>query len=70
MTEFTAAMSGYVTGDPTDPATSYGPLSSEQAAAEPDDPDRGCGSQGRHVHLGGHRLDGPGAFVEPTVLRG
>ena len=32
MREFTAAMSSYVTGDPTDPATSYGPLSSEQAA--------------------------------------
>lgn len=32
MREFTAAMSSYVTGDPTDLATSYGPLSSEQAA--------------------------------------
>ncbi len=32
ISEFTAAMSGYVTGDPTDPATAYGPLSSEQAA--------------------------------------
>src|SRR6201999_1607190 len=32
LSEFTAAMSGYTTGDPTDPATSYGPMSSEQAA--------------------------------------
>jgi succinate-semialdehyde dehydrogenase/glutarate-semialdehyde dehydrogenase len=68
--EFTAAMSGYVTGDPTDPATSYGPLSSEQAAqnlmAQLEDAVR----KGATVHLGGHRLDGPGAFVEPTVLSG
>ena len=68
--EFTAAMSGYVTGDPTDPATSYGPLSSEQAArnlmAQIDD----AVSKGATVHLGGHRIDGPGAFVEPTVLSG
>jgi succinate-semialdehyde dehydrogenase/glutarate-semialdehyde dehydrogenase len=70
MREFTAAMSGYVTGDPTDPVTNYGPLSSEQAArnlmAQIDD----AVSKGATVHLGGHRLDGPGAFVEPTVLSG
>ena len=68
--EFTAAMSSYVTGDPTDPATSYGPLSSEQAArnlmAQIDD----AVSKGATVHLGGHRIDGPGAFVEATVLSG
>ncbi len=70
MREFTAAMSSYVTGDPTDPATSYGPLSSEQAArnlmAQIDD----AVSKGATVHLGGHRIDGPGAFVEATVLSG
>ncbi|HUK68609.1 MAG TPA: NAD-dependent succinate-semialdehyde dehydrogenase [Streptosporangiaceae bacterium] len=70
MREFTAAMSSYVTGDPTDPATSYGPLSSEQAArnlmAQIDD----AVSKGATVHLGGHRIDRPGAFVEPTVLSG
>src|SRR5580698_824578 len=70
MREFTEAMSGYVTGDPSDPATSYGPLSSEQAArnlmAQIDD----AVSKGATVHLGGHRVDGPGAFMEPTVLSG
>jgi succinate-semialdehyde dehydrogenase/glutarate-semialdehyde dehydrogenase len=68
--EFTAAMATYVTGDPTDPATSYGPLSSEQAArnlmAQIDD----AQEKGAIVHLGGHRVDRPGAFVEPTVLSG
>jgi succinate-semialdehyde dehydrogenase / glutarate-semialdehyde dehydrogenase len=70
MSEFTAAMSGYTTGDPTDPAVAYGPLSSEQAArnlmAQIDD----AVSKGATVHLGGHRVDGPGAFVEATVLSG
>ncbi|HUK73151.1 MAG TPA: NAD-dependent succinate-semialdehyde dehydrogenase [Streptosporangiaceae bacterium] len=68
MSEFTAAMSGYVTGDPTDPATAYGPLSSEQAARNLMDQINDAVSKGATVHLGGHRLDGPGAFVEATVL--
>jgi succinate-semialdehyde dehydrogenase / glutarate-semialdehyde dehydrogenase len=70
ITEFTAAMAAHVTGDPTDPATHYGPLSSEQAAlnlmAQIDD----AVSKGATVHTGGHRVDRPGAFVEPTVLSG
>src|ERR1700760_910463 len=70
LSEFTAAMSGYTTGDPTDPATSYGPMSSEQAAqnltAQIDD----AISKGATVHLGGHRVDGPGSFFEATVLSG
>src|SRR6201995_1666423 len=70
LSEFTAAMSGYTTGDPTDPATSYGPMSSEQAAvnltAQIDD----AVSKGATVHLGGHRVDGPGSFFEATGLSG
>ena len=68
--EFTAAMSSYVTGDPTDPATSYGPLSSEQAARNLMTQIDDAVSKGATVVLGGHRIDGPGAFVEPTVLSG
>ncbi|MGD0560751.1 MAG: NAD-dependent succinate-semialdehyde dehydrogenase [Streptosporangiaceae bacterium] len=68
--EFTAAMSGYVTGDPTDPATNYGPLSSEQAARNLMEQIDDAVSKGATVHLGGRRVDGPGAFVEPTVLSG
>src|SRR5271169_3995745 len=70
MREFTAAMSSYVTGDPTDPATSYGPLSSEQAARNLMEQIDDAVSKGATVHLGGHRVDGPGAFVEATVLSG
>ncbi len=70
--EFTAAMSSYVTGDPTDPATSYGPLSSDRQArnlmTQIDDP---LVSKGRNGHpRRAHRIDGPGAFVEATVLSG
>jgi succinate-semialdehyde dehydrogenase / glutarate-semialdehyde dehydrogenase len=68
--EFTAAMAEYVTGDPTDPATSYGPLSSEQAARNLLEQIDDARSKGATVHLGGNRVDGPGAFVEPTVLSG
>ena len=68
--EFTAAMSSYVTGDPTDPATSYGPLSSEQAARNLMTQIDDAVTKGATVVLGGHRIDGPGAFVEATVLSG
>jgi succinate-semialdehyde dehydrogenase / glutarate-semialdehyde dehydrogenase len=70
ISEFTAAMSGYATGDPTDPETAYGPLSSEQAARNLMDQINDAVSKGATVHLGGHRLDRPGAFVEATVLSG
>jgi succinate-semialdehyde dehydrogenase / glutarate-semialdehyde dehydrogenase len=66
--EFTKAMAEQTTGDPTDPTTTYGPLSSEQAAqnlmAQIDD----AVSKGAVVRTGGRRLDRPGAFVEATVL--
>ena len=61
-------MAEQVTGDPTDPATTYGPLSSEQAAQNLMDQIDDAISKGATVHLGGHRVDRPGAFVEATVL--
>jgi succinate-semialdehyde dehydrogenase / glutarate-semialdehyde dehydrogenase len=70
MSEFVSAMSGYATGDPFDPATAYGPLSSERAAALLMDQINDAIDKGATVHLGGHRLDRPGAFVEATVLSG
>jgi succinate-semialdehyde dehydrogenase/glutarate-semialdehyde dehydrogenase len=70
LSEFITAMAGYGTGDPTDPATAYGPLSSEQAARNLMDQINDAVGKGATVHLGGHRLDRPGAFVEATVLSG
>ncbi len=70
MGQFVPLMAAQVAGDPTDPAVTYGPLSSEQAAqtlmSQIDD----AVSKGATVHTGGHRLDRPGAFVAATVLSG
>jgi succinate-semialdehyde dehydrogenase/glutarate-semialdehyde dehydrogenase len=65
---FSAAMASCVTGDPTDPNTTYGPLSSEQAVrnlqAQVDD----AIAKGATVRTGGRRVERPGAFFEPSVL--
>jgi succinate-semialdehyde dehydrogenase/glutarate-semialdehyde dehydrogenase len=70
MSEFVPLMAAQVAGDPSDPAITYGPLSSEQAAvglmSQIDD----AISKGATVHTGGRRIDRPGAFVEATVLSG
>jgi succinate-semialdehyde dehydrogenase / glutarate-semialdehyde dehydrogenase len=68
--EFTKAMAAQVTGDPTDPGVNYGPLSSERAAQNLMEQIDDAVSKGAVVHTGGHRVDRPGAFVEPTVLSG
>jgi succinate-semialdehyde dehydrogenase / glutarate-semialdehyde dehydrogenase len=68
--EFTKEMAAQVTGDPTDPATTYGPLSSERAAQNLMNQIDDAVSKGATVHTGGHRIDRPGAFVEATVLSG
>ncbi|AWL42235.1 MULTISPECIES: NAD-dependent succinate-semialdehyde dehydrogenase [unclassified Streptomyces] len=57
-------------GDPADEATTLGPLSSEQAASSLADQIRETVDQGAELVLGGHRIDRPGAFVEPTILTG
>jgi succinate-semialdehyde dehydrogenase/glutarate-semialdehyde dehydrogenase len=66
----TSAMSSLKTGDPTDPATNFGPLSSEQAAVTFAEQIDDAVSKGATLQTGGHRIDGPGAFVEATVLTG
>ncbi|MFI0238639.1 NAD-dependent succinate-semialdehyde dehydrogenase [Streptomyces sp. NPDC016845] len=57
-------------GDPADESTTLGPLSSEKAAADLADQIRETVEQGAELVTGGHRIDRPGAFVEPTVLTG
>ena len=55
-------------GDPADPKTSLGPLSSEQAMkgllAQIDT----AKSHGARVVLGGKRIDRPGWYLEPTII--
>jgi succinate-semialdehyde dehydrogenase / glutarate-semialdehyde dehydrogenase len=70
MGQFVPLMAAQVTGDPTDPAITYGPLSSEQAAVNLMSQIDDAVTKGATVHTGGHRMDRPGAFVEATVLSG
>lgn len=61
-------MSQVQPGDPADPATTLGPLSSEAAAELLMEQVRDAVDKGATVALGGGRPDLPGAFVQPTVL--
>jgi succinate-semialdehyde dehydrogenase/glutarate-semialdehyde dehydrogenase len=64
----TAEASKLAVGDPADDSTTLAPLSTAEAA------DRLMGQidaaveQGAVIRTGGRRLDGPGAFVEATVM--
>lgn len=57
-------------GDPADPATRLGPLSSERAARDLHAQVQDAVEQGATVIAGGGRPDLPGAFVDATVLTG
>ncbi len=65
---FTDAVRGITPGDPQDPATFMGPLSSASAvdglAAQVDD----AVARGATVRTGGKRVERSGAWYEPTVL--
>jgi succinate-semialdehyde dehydrogenase / glutarate-semialdehyde dehydrogenase len=66
--QFTAAMAALRPGDPTDPASDLGPLSSEAAAERLIGQISDAVDKGATLRTGGKRVDRPGAFVEPTVL--
>jgi len=57
-------------GDPADPSTRLGPLSSERAASDLLAQVQDAVDQGATVVAGGGRPDRPGAFMEATVLTG
>ncbi len=65
---FSAAMASCTTGDPTSPDTTFGPLSSEQAVRNLQSQVEDAVEKGATVRTGGHRVEGPGAFFEPSVL--
>ena len=67
VSQFTAAMAALRPGDPTDPASNLGPLSSETAAQRLMEQIDDAVDRGATLRTGGKRLDRPGAFVEPTV---
>ncbi|GMA16554.1 NAD-dependent succinate-semialdehyde dehydrogenase [Deinococcus metallilatus] len=59
---------GLKPGDPADPTTRLGPLSSERAAQDLMAQVRDAVDQGATVVTGGGRPDLPGAFVDATIL--
>ena len=66
--QFTAAMAGLTPGDPTDPASDFGPLSSEAAAETLLGQITDAVDKGATLRTGGKRVDRAGAFIEATVL--
>lgn len=70
VTRLVAAVEAIAVGDPTQPETFMGPLSSERAvqtlAAQVED----AVAHGATILAGGRRLDRPGAWYQPTLLTG
>ena len=66
--QLTAKMAALTTGDPFDESMSYGPLSSEAAAAGLMAQVQDAIDKGATVRTGGARPEGPGAFFTATVL--
>ncbi|WP_428377077.1 NAD-dependent succinate-semialdehyde dehydrogenase [Lichenicoccus sp.] len=65
---FVDAARNLVAGDPTDPATTIGPIAREDLRETLDQQVQKAIAQGARVLLGGHRRQGPGWFYEPTIL--
>lgn len=66
--KFKAAMGGLKTGDPMDKTTTLAPLSSNQAVLTlVDQVDRSV-AKGARIVMGGKRVAGSGAFMQPTIL--
>jgi succinate-semialdehyde dehydrogenase / glutarate-semialdehyde dehydrogenase len=68
VSKLTASFAAMVPGDPLNPKTAIGPLSSQTAAETLTEQVENAVAEGATVLTGGHRIDGPGAYVEPTLL--
>jgi succinate-semialdehyde dehydrogenase/glutarate-semialdehyde dehydrogenase len=66
--KFKDKLSKMKVGDPMDPTTNLGPLSSEAAAVHLAHQVKRSVDEGAKVLLGGKRADREGAFMEPTIL--
>lgn len=66
--KFQAALAALKPGNPMDAATTLGPLSTEATLVKLLDQIKRAVAKGARVLLGGHRIDRPGFFMEPTIL--
>jgi succinate-semialdehyde dehydrogenase/glutarate-semialdehyde dehydrogenase len=68
LTRFQTALTALKPGDPMDPATTLGPLSTEAALVTLLDQVKRAVAGGATLLMGGHRIDRPGSFIQPTIL--
>jgi succinate-semialdehyde dehydrogenase/glutarate-semialdehyde dehydrogenase len=66
--KFTAALALLKPGDPLDAATTLAPLSTEAALTQLLKQVDTAVINGATLIMGGHRIDRPGAFMQPTIL--
>jgi succinate-semialdehyde dehydrogenase/glutarate-semialdehyde dehydrogenase len=67
---FSEGLASLQAGDPADPDTTLGPLSSEKALDLLLEQIRVAKDGGAEVALGGERIDRPGYYLQPTILTG
>jgi succinate-semialdehyde dehydrogenase / glutarate-semialdehyde dehydrogenase len=67
---FSEGLASLQAGDPADPETTLGPLSSEKALDLLLEQIRVAKDGGAEVVLGGERIDRPGYYLQPTILTG
>jgi succinate-semialdehyde dehydrogenase / glutarate-semialdehyde dehydrogenase len=67
-TQFKAAMGALKPGDPMDPATTLGPLSSESALEKILAQVMDAVVKGATLVMGGKRIDREGSFMQPTII--
>jgi succinate-semialdehyde dehydrogenase/glutarate-semialdehyde dehydrogenase len=67
---FSEGLASLQAGDPADPQTTLGPLSSEKALDLLLEQIRVAKDGGAEVVLGGDRIDRPGYYLQPTILTG
>jgi succinate-semialdehyde dehydrogenase/glutarate-semialdehyde dehydrogenase len=67
---FSEGLGSLQAGDPADPETTLGPLSSQRALDLLLDQIRIAKDGGGSVILGGNKIDRPGHYLEPTILTG
>jgi acyl-CoA reductase-like NAD-dependent aldehyde dehydrogenase len=68
VTEFADVVRAYRTGDPEDEHTDIGPLARAAQLAVLEAQVADAVAKGARVVCGGHRIDQPGSWFEPTVL--
>lgn len=68
--KFTKRMAQIEPGDPLKPETRFGPLASRAAAEELIEQVQDAVDKGAELLTGGKLIEGPGAYVEPTVVTG